>query len=405
MMRRSLFASAVLAVCVAQASAAQSLSPHAITGIRLARDVRLSPDASRVAFVVSEPAESERATRRSGIWTAAVDAGSDSPRLLVSGGDDNSPRWSPDGRWLAFLSSRGGSPQIHRIRADGSAPEALTSVPGGVDDLAWSPDGRFIAFTSPEPAAEEDPIVVGRESAIHPVGHPGCRCTHDVASDESGSRRQEFAWSPSGDEIALVAAASPRPEDQIRLALLVMNRRTGQIARRLSENVGLTGALRWSPDGRLITFFERSPKTPFASWLAVIPAAGGAADSVRPILKDGAALHPARRVDAGLPASRLLMIEGTKQAAEDPRRRKRRSGCGRRRHRVAGGVRRLGERRHDRLPRSDAAIADRRLGREAGKLAPQADRPESAGGRLAARHGAIRELEEHERRPARSGVS
>jgi dipeptidyl aminopeptidase/acylaminoacyl peptidase len=56
-----------------------------------------SPDAGRVAFVVSEPAESGRAMRRSGIWTVAVD-GSDAPRLWISGGDDNSVRWSPDGK-------------------------------------------------------------------------------------------------------------------------------------------------------------------------------------------------------------------------------------------------------------------------------------------------------------------
>jgi dipeptidyl aminopeptidase/acylaminoacyl peptidase len=95
--------------CCALALSAQPLSPHDITGIRLASDVRLSPDARRVAFVISEPAESGRAARRSGIWTVAAD-GSEPPRLQVSGGDDNSPRWSPDGKTLAFLSARGETP-------------------------------------------------------------------------------------------------------------------------------------------------------------------------------------------------------------------------------------------------------------------------------------------------------
>jgi dipeptidyl aminopeptidase/acylaminoacyl peptidase len=121
------------------------LNPHDISEIRLASDVRLSPDARRVAFVVSEPAESGQAARRSGIWTVAAD-GSEIPRLRISGGDDNSPRWSPDGTTLAFLSVRGEGPagtggstrQAYRVAAkeDGAgAPERLTSADGGVDEF------------------------------------------------------------------------------------------------------------------------------------------------------------------------------------------------------------------------------------------------------------------------------
>ncbi|MFY9550923.1 MAG: S9 family peptidase [Thermoanaerobaculia bacterium] len=297
------------------------MSPHDIGEIRLASDVRLSPDARRVAFVVSEPAESQRAARRSGIWTMATD-GSDAPRLRILGGDDSSPRWSPDGKTLAFLSARGESlprasrptRQVYRIRADGDgagAPEQLTSVDGGIDEFGWSPDGRFIAFTAPEPAVEEDPVVVGRNLRYTRLGilDVSGRTVSLLTSRDFDV--QEFAWSARSDEIALVVAPSPRPEDQLRLALVVVNRQTGKIARRLSENVSFPGALRWSPDGRFITFRECPPTREFASWLAMVPAAGG---RVQPLLKD----RPLTILRAEwAPDSRrlvLLTIEGTRQA-------------------------------------------------------------------------------------------
>jgi Tol biopolymer transport system component len=320
-MRQFVFRLAVLAFCTrALPSAAQPLSPHDIVSIRLAKDARLSPDARRVAFVISEPAGSEQAARRSGIWTVATD-GSDPPRLQISGGDDSFPRWSPDGKSLAFLSVRGEAlpaarpaRQIYRIRMDpdrAGGPEALTSVEGGVDEFAWSPDGRFIAFTSPEGAVEEDPVVVGRNLQYTRFGVLDVSARTVSLMTGRDFDVQELAWSPKGDEIALVVAPSPRPEDQLRLALVVVNTRTGKIGRRLSENVALPGVLRWSPEGRFITFLECPPSREFAFWLAMVPAAGGQS---QPLLKD----RPLSVLRAEwTPDSRslvLLTIEGTRQA-------------------------------------------------------------------------------------------
>lgn len=321
MLRRFLL-SVVSALCVcARPLGAQTLSPRDISEIRLASDVRLSPDARRVAFVVSEPAESERSLRQSGIWTVAAD-GSEPPRLRISGGNDDSPRWSPDGKTLAFRSARGeapagekgASPQVYRSAANGDgagAPVRLTAVVGGVDEFAWSPDGRFIAFTSPEPAADEDPVVAGRMPRYTRLGIVNVTEGTTVLITGHEFDVQEFAWSPDGGEIALVIAPTPQPEDQFKLALLVVDRRTGRIARRLSENVAFSGLLRWSPDGQLLVFRECPPTKEFGSWLAVVPAAGG---PVRSLLKEH--LFSTLRAEWA-PDSRhllLLSIEGTGQA-------------------------------------------------------------------------------------------
>ena len=317
--------SAVLALGLwAARLGAQTVTPHDISQIRLARDVRLSPDARRLAFAISEPAGSQRETRRSDIWTIATLAG-DTPHLLISGGDDNSPRWSPDGKTLAFLSTRGeGSPgaaeatsQIYRVSASGpgsGAPERLTSIPGEVDDFAWSPDGRFIAFTVHPPALEEDPVVVGRNEQPTRLGILNVAERKTALLTGEDLDVQALAWSPDGGEIALVVAPGARPEDQIRLALVVVSRSTGAVVRRLSENVGMASALRWSPDGRFITFFECPPERGFASWTAVVPAAGG---PVRPIRKD----RPSSTLRAEWAADSrrliLLTVEGTAQAIWD----------------------------------------------------------------------------------------
>ncbi len=320
-MRRTLLCSFALTLSAcALRLGAQPLSPQDISEIRLARDVRLSPDARRVAFVVSEPAESGRAARRSGIWTVAAD-GSGGPRLRISGGDDNSPRWSPEGKTLAFLSVRGdalagagdSTRQIYRVAEKedrAGAPEQVTFADGGVDDFAWSPDGRFIAFLAPEPATDEDPVAVGRTLRYTRLGI--VNVAEGTTSLITGREFDvaELAWSPNGEEIALVVAPTPRPEDEFPLALVVVSRRTGRIARRLSENVAFSGGLRWAPDGQFITFLECPPTREFGSWLAMVPAAGG---PVRPILKEH--LFTTLRAEWAADSKSLLLltIEGTSQ--------------------------------------------------------------------------------------------
>ncbi len=114
---------------------------------RLAGDTTISPDGSRVAFTVRR-VDREKNKTRSAIWLSACDGGDARP-FTADGHSDGSPRWSPDGRTLAFVSDRDeDQPQICLIPADGGEARVLTHLePGGIEELVWSPDGVHLAFT------------------------------------------------------------------------------------------------------------------------------------------------------------------------------------------------------------------------------------------------------------------
>jgi dipeptidyl aminopeptidase/acylaminoacyl peptidase len=307
-----------------------TITPEDVLTIRELDEVKLSPDGRRVAFTVSEPNDPRkpREPRPSNIWIVEAD-GSASPRPLIPGlKNAETPRWSPDGRTLAFLSDRGDpegeadeSTQVYLWRDGEKKAVRLTSVPGGVEQYEWSPDGKMIAFVARDQATAEEEArkAVGDDAIVRPERDLKYSRLW-VASLSDGKAvqvtRQDFeiselAWSPTGSEIALIVAPSPRREDSLDLSLVVVNRSTGEVARTLTKNVSSVGGiLRWSPDGRWLTFFECPPSKEFNFWLSLAPAQGGA---IRPLLKDyrGSILTP-----EWAPDSRSLLaqsIEGTRE--------------------------------------------------------------------------------------------
>ena len=117
--------------------------PEDLFRIRFVSDPQLHPDARRVAFVVTTLSEA-RDEYLSTIWVVDVDGGDARP-FTRGPRRDTAPRWSPDGRWLAFVSEREkkGKGQLHVMPADGGEPVRLTDLRPGVASPAWSPDGRL----------------------------------------------------------------------------------------------------------------------------------------------------------------------------------------------------------------------------------------------------------------------
>jgi dipeptidyl aminopeptidase/acylaminoacyl peptidase len=241
-------------------------------------DPRISPDGRRVAYVVNR-IDREENGYRGAIWVLPLD-GSEEPRQFTSGvRADQSPRWSPDGRWLAFVSNRDGEDEkahgeLYVLPADGGEPRRLTEGDQGVESIAWSPDSSRIAFARrvPDDAYEEEderrrpPRRFDRVFfKLDGVGWTGDRRKHIFVVDlESGEERQltsgdcengEPAWSPDGKRIVFESMRGDRWDVDFAEALYELEIDAGGAEpRRLTQPDETAAFASFSPDGELIAY-------------------------------------------------------------------------------------------------------------------------------------------------------
>src|ERR1700682_6305823 len=129
------------------------LTPETSLSLRSISDLQFSPDGSRLAFVVSEPPKGERRVRH--IWLFEKQSGV-IRQFTYSAKTETSPRWSPDGKQLAFLSNRDEEQQIYVMRADGGEATALTKGKRSVENFAWSADEKQMVCLSPDAKTEAE---------------------------------------------------------------------------------------------------------------------------------------------------------------------------------------------------------------------------------------------------------
>ena len=140
----------VAALALAMPARGQESAKHAITtgdllAMHRVAEAEISPDGKWVAYTVATP-DMDANRNATNLWMAPV-AGGDAIQLTRTG-KDSSPKWSPDGKTIAFLSSRGGDSQIYVLSMEGGEAHPLTRISTGTDIVKWSPDGKMIAFTS-----------------------------------------------------------------------------------------------------------------------------------------------------------------------------------------------------------------------------------------------------------------
>jgi len=235
------------------------VTPEAFLEVRSLQDPQFSPDGRRVAFVVTDPLKSQHRTRHIWMYDTRTKV---ARQFTYSEKSESSPRWSPDGTQLAFLSNRGGEEQqIYLMRAAGGEAAAVTKGKSSVQRLEWSPDGREIAYLAPDPKTEaeekkekekDDARVVDKDDK-----HPRLRIldltTHaERVLTPATWAVKELVWLPDGQ--TLIVRATNHPEsDQLTDKIYSVNAKDGKMKELLAPR-GPFNDVRVSPNGHAISF-------------------------------------------------------------------------------------------------------------------------------------------------------
>jgi dipeptidyl aminopeptidase/acylaminoacyl peptidase len=234
------------------------LTPEASLNLRSISDLQFSPDGTRLAFVVTEPPKGTG--RKHHIWVHDKQS-SGVRQFTFSEKSEGSPRWSPDGKQLAFLSDRGEEQQIFLMRLEGGEGIALTKGKRGVSKFEWSPDGKQIAFVAPDAKTDAEEKKAKDKDDAHVADKEDKRARLwlvDVASGETRALTKatwevdELVWAPNGDRLVVKATDRPESDENTDKIYSVMTA-DGSTKQMLAPR-GPFGGLRMSPNGNTVSF-------------------------------------------------------------------------------------------------------------------------------------------------------
>jgi len=272
----------LLAIALPLAAQERKQRPMTVQDLLRIRNITeavIAPDGLHVAYVISEP-DLKKGKYDSDLWLVPVETsestkkGGDRSRRLTNGpGRDDTPRWAPDSKSVAFLSDRSGKVQVWRIPIAGGEAVRVTDAAGPIKDFHFSPDGKSIAYlmTEPETAVEKknkkekrDVIIADRDFKymhLHVI---------DLATGKSRPLTKgpedvtHFSWSPDSTRIVFSARPTPAFQDYHRTDIHVLDVKTGNHSP-LVQRPGIDINPKWSPDGKHIAFITSDGQD---SWLA-----------------------------------------------------------------------------------------------------------------------------------------
>ncbi len=272
-------------------AAGRAMTIDDLLAVKGVADPQLSPDGSMVVYVVSELDRSTDKTNSS-LWLVPA-SGGEPKRLTTAPGTNNHPRWSPDGKTIAFVSSRGGSAQVWLLPIDGGEPHQLTKLPVDVSGPLWSPNGDKVAFTAevyPHQTAEQtaarDKEKEAAKSKVRAydrlmIRHwnawdEGKRSHLFVADAHTGEAKDitprlevntppapfggssDYAWSPDGKELAFTAEPTHEAAWSTNTDIWVVPADGGEPKNLTEANKGADGQPAYSADGTCLAYVSQA---------------------------------------------------------------------------------------------------------------------------------------------------
>ncbi|WP_419826110.1 alpha/beta fold hydrolase [Sphingomonas sp.] len=278
------------------------ITPADIMSLKDVREVEISPDGRTILFTV-QAQMSTFSPEHSTIWSVPADGSAAARPFIISAGADGGPRWSPDGKRVAFLSNRknpltGGrdtgfdfkvdiastpgrpaepapppaspatsgepSRQLWLMPVTGGEAVPLTALPGDVSEIAWSPDGTRIAFLSADPdtpeekaakAAKRDWTVVDESRHMTRLWLLDLRAHSAHRLSPADLNVEAIDWSPDGRTLALRVTGSTSINDAFyHSRAVIIDAATGAVGPTIYDHVA--EGPRWSPDGRALLVDE-----------------------------------------------------------------------------------------------------------------------------------------------------
>jgi dipeptidyl aminopeptidase/acylaminoacyl peptidase len=304
---RALLAVGCLLYLGSQATRAQSkrgVTPEDYLSFKFAGDPHISPDGRGVAFVLTV-IDQKKNRRESSIWIVPADGSAAPRRFSAEGFSSNSPRWSPDGKTLAFLSARasdlpaGEAPksQIFLLPiAGGGEAIALTRLKNGVQSYQWSPEGSRIVVVSTS-GPMDGVAAADRKSDVRHYTHIQYKFNDTGWFDDKrrhlwavsvpgGDTKQitegqdwndtDPQWSPDGARIAFVSDRTGKAYDNSHNTDVWVIPAAGGTPTKISDHAFEDESPRWSPDGKQILFTGQTAVHQFPKLYLADSSAGGA---------------------------------------------------------------------------------------------------------------------------------
>ena len=273
------------------------LSPQDIYRLQTPSAIQVSPDGGWILYRISK-ADSVKDKFSSDLWMTNWD-GTEHIQLTFDVSGESGAKWSPDGRYISFISKRGDDKygQVYLLDRKGGEARKLTQVKGDIEEYEWAPDSKQLLMMIGDPSYADTassrirkPYVIDRfQFKQDRKGYLDSNATHlylfNITSRAMDTltkgiySESQAKFSPDGKRIAFVSNRTASPDQNENTDLFVMEAKAGALPKKLTQWAGEDTRPVWSPDGKWIAYQQSSSDEVFTMYgqplIAIIPSGGG----------------------------------------------------------------------------------------------------------------------------------